>query len=283
MTNPRRRLLQRSLFLLLFSLLFLSSDAAGTNSTTSCPLDYGLLEPFLASPPSDLSSRCSFALQCLHLLLAVYLRSSSLFLPPSSSDASCWSGLSTALNFPDFSLPSSCGFEASALFSPCMNLSSRSDFEALVPSSALSSLSQSCNRSLAPVPSCTACTAALNNIKASYLPGPDPDNVTTCTAYPFIYVAAYNTLGPTDSGTAFCIFLLNTSSSSSSSNSHSLVWLYALLAALVVLFVIFLAFCWWRRRRRRALRASSKASLAPGSLQTTPRALESIKIGRAHV
>lgn len=272
------------LLLLLLPLLPPSSSAssdANTNTNASCPLDFNLLAPFLSpSPvPSDLSSRCSFALQALHLLLSAYLRSSSLFLPPSSSDASCWSSLSAALTaslFPaaSFSLPSSCGFDPSSISRGCMNLSSRADFDAAVPSSALSSLSSACNRSLAPVPSCTACTTTLNTLKASYLPGPDTDNVTTCAVYPFIYAAAFSSLGPTDPSTAYCLFLLT-----ASSNSSSRVWIFGLVAGLLVLLLfLLLAFCWWwsksKHRRRRS--SSQKASLHGSSLQVTPRALESI-------
>ncbi|XP_078151474.1 receptor-like kinase in in flowers 3 [Carex rostrata] len=266
------------LFQLLWQYSFLPVAVSTTtnNTNSSCPLDFSLLQPYLSpSPvPSDPSSRCSFALQCLYFLLSTYLRSTSLFLPPSSSDDACWSGLSATLTaslFPSsFSLPSSCGFDPS-ISQGCKNISSRADFEAVVPPSAISSLSTACNRSLAPVPSCTACTVALNTLKASYLTGPDPNNVTTCTAYSSIYAAAFHALGPTDPATANCLFLLTTSSNSSSSHPSSAL-IFGLVFGLLALLLLLLGFCWWYRCKGK--RAASP--LHGSSLQTTPRALESI-------
>ncbi|KAJ3701629.1 hypothetical protein LUZ61_005334 [Rhynchospora tenuis] len=273
---------KKSLVLLLAVLLMLpaaqSQDSQPTNSTntssnsSTCPLDFSLLQPYLPVPDPG-TADCSFALQALHLLLAAHLLNTSLFLPPPSSDPDCWSRLSSSLSL---SLPSSCGFSSLSLSLPCMNLSSRADFETAIPSPALSSLSSTClNRSLAPVPSCTACTTSLNSLKASYLPGPDPSNVTPCSAYPFIYAAAFNSLGPTNPSTAFCLFLLNTSNSTSNSH-HSSSYLPGLLSGLLVLLLLLLlllGFVYLSRRRRRRKEAL-RQQLASSTL--TPRSLESI-------
>ncbi|KAJ4797858.1 Protein kinase superfamily protein [Rhynchospora pubera] len=247
-----------------------ANNTNNSNTSTNCPLDFSLLQPYLVGEGEG-EVDCSFSRQALHLLLAAHLLNTSLFLPPASSDADCWARLSSALSFPN-ALPSSCGFSSLALSLPCMNLSSRADFEAAIPAPALSSLSSSClARSLAPVPSCTACTTSLNSLKASYLPGPDPSNLTPCSAYPFIYAAAFNSLGPTHPSTAFCLFLLNTTSPS---HSHSPSYLLpALLSSLLsALLLLFLAFCYLSRRRTRRRRqlqlASSTLTPRRGSLQS---------------
>ncbi|XP_010914351.1 probable LRR receptor-like serine/threonine-protein kinase RKF3 [Elaeis guineensis] len=249
------------------------------SQNSSCPLDFSVLQKFIpfASVPSGTADRCSFVLETLHLVLAEYLRTAGLFLPPVASAAACWSSLNSALSpvLPSsFSLPSSCGFQPSWISEGCMNITTRAAFEAVVTTSGIREMAQSCNQSLLPVPTCTACTASLSNVKAAYLTGAVYGNVTDCTAYTFIYAAGVvNHFGPTDDGTAFCIFLLNYQSSSSGGGSTA--WIFGVAAGCLVVVLLAVLAAWWfwrrrrerlRRRRRKSMRPESRPSLAMESI-----------------
>ncbi|KAJ3669645.1 hypothetical protein LUZ60_011595 [Juncus effusus] len=272
-----------SFFFLLFLFPFLlPPPSLAQSNSVSCPLNFSILVPYLSSSsiPSDTPSRCSFALQSLHLVLSQYLLTDSRFLPPLNTSSSCWSSLTTSLSplFPPFTLPSSCGFQSSWISQGCMNITTRQDFESIVPPSSISDMAKNCNGSLQPVPTCTGCTTSLNRVKASYLTGPDNGNVTTCADYPSIYASAFNSLGPSNPGTAFCLFLLTTSNSPSSStkNSGSHEWIFILVAGCIVLFLVLIAltFWWFKRKQSRGIRRRRRTEVS--SIQTTPRALESI-------
>ncbi|KAG1326349.1 putative LRR receptor-like serine/threonine-protein kinase RKF3 [Cocos nucifera] len=246
---------------------------------SSCPLDFSVLQKFIpfANVPSDNAGRCTFSVMALHLVQAEYLRTAGLFLPPAASAAACWSSLNSALSprLPSsFSLPSSCGFQPSWISEGCMNITSRAAFEAVVTASGIRDMAQNCNQSLLPVPACTACTASLNTVKATYLTGPSYGNVTDCIAYTFIYTAGVvNRFGPTDDGTAFCIFLLNYESSSSGGGSTA--WIFGVAAGCLVVVLLAVLATWWlwrrrrerlRRRRRKSMRPESRPSLAMESI-----------------
>ncbi|PKU63461.1 putative LRR receptor-like serine/threonine-protein kinase RKF3 [Dendrobium catenatum] len=236
-------------------IIFLPPFVLSQNSTpTRCPLDFSIAKPYVSaaasSPPSDL---CGFSLQILHLVESHYLLTSNLFVPPSSSASSCWSDLSSLLSPFSISLPSSCNLSVPSISLPCMNLTSRAAFTALLPSHALTDLNSSCDRPLSSSSSCTSCTTTINRVKASYLVGPDVSNATDCSDYPFIYAAAAaNRFGPSDSSTAYCLFLLQISSPSSSSGGGSALPAgIAAAAAALIAIVAFVAWYFIRRRRRR--------------------------------
>lgn len=90
-----------------------------------------------------------------------------------------------------------------------MNISTRSEFERFVPKSAIDGVVANCNQSLENGSPCASCTTSLSVVQASGLTGQSIGNVTDCTAYPSIYAAAFvNHFGPTDRGTAKCLFSL---------------------------------------------------------------------------
>jgi hypothetical protein len=76
----------------------------------------------------------------------------------------------------------------------CGNVSTLTDFDALVPPVARADMEASCDRKLSAVPDCTAYTTALSKVAAAYLlPGSHRvrnNNVTGCVQYPFIYSSA---------------------------------------------------------------------------------------------
>ena len=91
-----------------------------------------------------------------------------------------------------------------------MNITTRADFEKVVPKSVVDDTVENCNKSLLNGSPCALCTTSLSNLRALYLTGNSTGNVSDCTAYPSIYAGAFaNYLGPTDIGTAKCLFNLD--------------------------------------------------------------------------
>ncbi|KAJ6973049.1 hypothetical protein NC653_033395 [Populus alba x Populus x berolinensis] len=134
-----------------------------------------------------------------------------------------------------------------------MDISTRSQFEAIVPVSALNAAASNCNQSLENNSPCAACTASLSTLQASYLTGTSIGNVSDCQAYPSIYAAAFtNRYGPTDKGTAKCLFLIDFFPKKSSKKRSKVMILGVLLGGGVGLLV--LIGLWWifHKRKKRA-------------------------------
>lgn len=152
-----------------------------------------------------------------------------------------------------------------------MNISTRAEFEALVPNSTLDNVISSCNQSLENNSPCAACMTSLSSLQANYLKGPSIGNVSDCTAYGRMYAAAFaNYLGPTDEGTAKCLFLLDFTNSASSSKKRIIVILAVLIGGgLGLLLIIVGGFLIWRRngdlkkRRRRGFGREIQIGLGP--------------------
>ncbi|KAL0459590.1 UNVERIFIED_CONTAM: putative LRR receptor-like serine/threonine-protein kinase RKF3 [Sesamum latifolium] len=190
------------------------------------------------------SPSCSIRVSSPHQLVS----------PPFESAESCWDAYESLVNeyVSNFNIRSRCGFQTPWIARGCMNITTRSEFEAAVPPSALEEVAAACNQSLLNSSPCASCTTALSSIQASYLPGPSIGNVSDCTAYPFIYAAAFsNHFGPTDEGTAKCLFNLDfTSSNSSGKKKKKIVIAVVVVTSGVVLLLGFSGF--WLLRRRRA-------------------------------
>ncbi|KAK1258317.1 putative LRR receptor-like serine/threonine-protein kinase RKF3 [Acorus gramineus] len=240
--------------------LLLPSQTSAADSP-QCPLNFTTIQPyistFLSSPPSkDPSKPCQFALQALHLLLSDYLLRTSLFSPPHNTSTPCWSTFSSLLRF---NVTSLCAFHPLWISQGCMNITSRSDFESIVPSSSITDVAKLCNGSLANNSPCASCTTGLSRLKAAYLPGPEIGNVSDCASYPSIYAAAaINRFGPSDPGTALCLFLLNpppnSSSFRNSSSSSNNGWIAGVVLGVLV-FVVALVLGFWfllgRKKKKR--------------------------------
>ncbi|XP_010507822.1 PREDICTED: probable LRR receptor-like serine/threonine-protein kinase RKF3 [Camelina sativa] len=212
--------------LILFFSSFSSSFVAAqkkNSSSSSCPLDFSILQPF-RRPEPDGPNTCQYLLQGLRLLYSNHLRKTGSFLPPAASAASCWDALQSNISdfLPAFDVRSKCGFKTPWISQGCMNITTRSHFESLIPNSSLSTTFIRCNTSLQSNTPCASCTQSLSAVQA-YLNGPSlGNNVSDCSAFPSIYAAAFaNSFGPTDSGTAKCLFQLDYASSSSGGHNNN--------------------------------------------------------------
>ncbi|OVA04408.1 Protein kinase domain [Macleaya cordata] len=191
-----------------------------------CPMNFTILSNFVQQSKRlkiQSSTECRYILQGLRLVQSDYLKASGFFLPPLNSSESCWDTYQTLVRefLPKFDIRSACGFQTSWISQGCMNITSRSEFETLIPDTLLQDVYRSCNQSLEDNSPCASCTTSLSRVQASYLPGPEVGNVTECSMYPSIYAAALvNQLGPLDNGTAKCLFSLDLSGTASSNKKR---------------------------------------------------------------
>ncbi|KAF2298626.1 hypothetical protein GH714_024410 [Hevea brasiliensis] len=249
--------------LLFFTFLALSfTPSLAQNGTASCPLDFSVLRKLIGdSKPTGIlpSQECQYAKLSLRLVLSYYLQRSNSFLPPLDSAESCWRAYQDVVDEfrPNFDIRSSCGFNTSWISQGCMDITTRSQFESLVPKSSLSDVVSNCNQSLENNSPCATCTASLSKQQASYLTGKSVGNLSDCQAYPSIYAAAFaNRYGPTDRGTAKCLFLLDfVPKKSGRKKKKVLIWLIPILG---VGLLIVIGGCWFWRRRYEGLRRKKK-------------------------
>ncbi|PIN26076.1 Serine/threonine protein kinase [Handroanthus impetiginosus] len=230
------------------------------NSSSRCPLDFDALRrlaPASRRPNVDARSECQYIRQSIRLVQSEYLLRNNSFLPPPETAESCWDSYQALVNEygRNFDIRRRCGFETPWIASGCMNITTRSDFESFVPATALENVAAACNQSLLNGSPCASCTTALSGIQASYLPGPSIGNVSDCTAYPFIYAGAFsNHFGPTDEGTAKCLFNLDFTSSNSNSKKKKIVICVVVVVCGVVLLLGFAVFWFFRRKKARLLK-----------------------------
>ncbi|TYI70489.1 hypothetical protein E1A91_D08G224900v1 [Gossypium mustelinum] len=162
------------------------------NGSLPCPLTFAILQPILPTTWSPLRS--------LRLL-----RRTGSFVPPLNSSESCWQSYQSLI--PNFNIRSSCGFETAWISQGCMDLTTKADFEALIPNATLTDVVSNCNQSLRGT-ACASCTSSLANLLALYLTNSSIASISDCVAYPSIYAGASAIyFGATD--TAICLFSLD--------------------------------------------------------------------------
>ncbi|ESR57414.1 hypothetical protein CICLE_v10023732mg, partial [Citrus x clementina] len=166
---------------------------------------------------------CQNVKKGLRLVDSQYLKRTGNFLPPLNASESCWRVYQTLVDrvAPNFDVRSRCGFQTDWISEGCMNISTISQFERLIPQSTLDDVVSNCNQSLGNSAPCAACTTSLARLQA-YLTGPSVGNLSDCLAYPSIYAAAAaNQFGPTDTGTANCLFSFEFAESSKKSKKKN--------------------------------------------------------------
>ncbi|GLT47161.1 hypothetical protein SLA2020_208740 [Shorea laevis] len=247
--------------LLLFFLIQLPPSHAQQNATASCPLDFSILRPFLTNsnhPAPDVSTTCQQIRQGLRLVQSHYLQLTNSFLLPLRSSEACLQAYQSLLApfLPNFDIRKSCGFQTEWGSRGCMNITTKSQFEVLIPNSTLEDVASNCNQSLLNGSPCASCTQALANLQASYLPASfKPDsNVFDCTAYTLVYAAAFvNHYGPTDKVTASCLFALEFFGSSSGNKKRKVTILVVLIGVGVGL-VMLIGGCWFIYKKHKHLK-----------------------------
>ncbi|KAJ8636540.1 hypothetical protein MRB53_010807 [Persea americana] len=226
---------------------------------SDCPMNFAVLRKFLdrtrGNRAPNTSSVCQYALQGLHLVQAELLRTAGLFVPPPAAANSCWVSYQSLAGeyIPNFDIRSQCGFQTQWISEGCMNITSRSEFESKVRPVALQDLGRACNQSLENNSPCAACTTSLSRLQATYLNQPQAANVSDCTAFSFIYAAGVvNSFGPTDDGTAQCLFFF-LKPLGSSGRSHKALIIGVTITCVVVLVAGAIGI-WFVFRKRRQLK-----------------------------
>ncbi|KAK9733574.1 hypothetical protein RND81_04G075900 [Saponaria officinalis] len=207
--------------LLLQIIILLSSsippEISAQNAVVSCPLNFTTLKTLFhqadVKPSNDVVTNCHYISEGLRLVLSEYLRSSNSFYPPLNSAESCWNSYESLIDnsfIPNFNILKSCQFNNSWISQGCMNISTRNEFEKLVPRGVLNDVVSNCNQSLENSSPCASCLTSVTTLQASYLKGPTVGSISDCTNLPLIYAGGVvNQFGPSDPGTARCLFSLD--------------------------------------------------------------------------
>ncbi|CAN6558572.1 unnamed protein product [Malus baccata var. baccata] len=254
-----------SSFLFLFLLILLSSlptpSLCQLNATVPCPLNFTILRQF--DPGSrnrkryDRNTECQYLVQGLRFVDSDYLRRTGNFLPPLNASESCWVDYQALANefVPNFDIRTNCGFQTSWISEGCTNVSTRSQFESQVGNTSLSDVAAACNQSLENGSPCALCTTRMS-LQTSRLTGESVGNVTTCTAYPSIYVAAF--VGPIDMGTAECLFSLRSPAKSSGKKKKTVILIVLVVCGVGLLVVVGGVWFLWHKYEEFMIRKRKK-------------------------
>lgn len=135
-----------------------------------------------------------------------------------------------------------------------MSITTRSQFENLIPKSELQVIEDSCKHSLDDYSPCFSCRRIVSNLNMSNFGGMYDGNVADCNGYPYIYAAAFgNRNGPINLSTAKCLFSLNFNGFDTKTENKHRVVLWAVLIGSVCGFTVAFLVVWvlWRRHRGR--------------------------------
>ena len=242
-----------NILVLIFTTLLTTSHSA------TCPLNFTLLNTLsggraTSKPPSSFTSTpCQFVRQALRLVQSDYLRRTDSFLPPSNSSTPCWDSFQSYINqfASTYNIRSSCGFQTEWISQGCVNVTTKQQFEALVPKSTIQNNQSNCNQSLQDNTPCALCTASLSGLPSL---GQQIGNLSECTGYPSIYAAAFsNQFGPSDPGTAKCLFALDFTSGGSSGSKKKIVAIVVSVVSVLVVLSIVLGFWAYRKFNDKAI------------------------------
>ncbi|CAK7340814.1 unnamed protein product [Dovyalis caffra] len=197
----------------------------------SCPLNFNVFRGLVskARPKRsfiDVPKQCQFVPDGIRFVRSEYLRTNGYFVPPYDTFQACWRSYRNVIRevSDGLDIQSGCGYQAEWISKGCMNITSLAQFESKFPKSKLQEMRLCCNRSLDDDRVCDSCTKKLLSLQNLYLHGPQPENDSDCSGYLFMYAAAVvNQFGPTDPGTAKCLFRLEYSMKSTNNMLHKAV------------------------------------------------------------
>ncbi|RXI01903.1 hypothetical protein DVH24_015252 [Malus domestica] len=261
----------------------------GSAANSPCPLNIDLIQKLITQndiplPLLDIATKCQYVLQGIRLLRSDYLRTTGLFsLSPDVLDA-CWVSYVNLVDrfIPRFDIKSKCGLKTNFMSQTCKNITTKSDFETLVSGDELQQMKGSCDQSLKKNSGCNSCVDRLSRVRTSYFRVSNDGNVSDCNGYPFIYAAAFsNRFGPTDMGTAKCLFLLDFSpSNKKSGDPKPVMWglvtgsFYGFIGTLVVVWFLWIWNKKWKRKNKENLAQIEEVS--SGEMEISGRIMEVI-------
>ncbi len=127
----------------------------------------------------NIPTQCHYILEGIRLVCSEYLRTDGCFLPPSTTSKACWESYQSLIgNFlHGFDIQTACGYHPEWISKGCMNMTSKREFESLIPESKLQEVKLYCNQSLENSSACELCTKSLLSLGDSYLHGLESANV----------------------------------------------------------------------------------------------------------
>ncbi|XWS58252.1 hypothetical protein CRYUN_Cryun08bG0018000 [Craigia yunnanensis] len=201
-----------------------------TLAKASCPLNFDILRKLVNKDSArpifaSINTQCQNVLEGIHLVQSEYLRTNEYFVPPPTTSEACWESYQQLIGefVNDFDIETSCGYNAEWISKTCMNITSRAQFESLIPNTKLNKLRYYCTQSLDNRFVCGMCTNTLLRLEKIYLDNVDDTagNISACSTYPSMYTAAIvNQFGPTDRANAKCLFSLEFKPEKSNSRRH---------------------------------------------------------------
>ncbi|KAJ9131530.1 hypothetical protein P3X46_035185 [Hevea brasiliensis] len=183
---------------------------------SSCPLNFDVLRKLAIDVPIRLAlvhvpSQCQHIQKGILFVRSEYLRTSGHFVPPPETFQACWESYRCLVAdfLHGFDIQSTCGYHPEWISDTYINITTRPQFESLIPRSELQELRLSCNQSLENGFVCQSCIHKVSSIQKLFLQGPETENTSDSSDYLFMYAAAFsNKLGLRDPATAKCLFRL---------------------------------------------------------------------------
>lgn len=247
----------------------------GSLVEASCPLNFDVLRRLMNEGPSrpvikDMQAQCQSILQDIRLVRSEYLRTNGYFLPPPDTSAACWEAYRSLVEEfgQSFDVKTACGYHPEWISEACINVTSRAQFESLIPETKLLEIRHHCNQSLENRFACGSCTSKLLSLPEFYLQDSGNGNISDCSGYPSMYAAGViNQFGPSDRATASCLFFIRFYSEPSRVNQHKFVICGVVLGSIIGILGALSAvwFIWIRTRRSKMERNISinKEEISP--------------------
>ncbi|XAR49302.1 Non-specific serine/threonine protein kinase [Bertholletia excelsa] len=212
----------------------------------SCPLNFrGLLN--IEKPGCcnfdgfiTVSTECYFLMQTLLVVRSDYLRTTGHFMLPHNSSEACWKTFQSVVNsrIGPFNVRSNCSVPTSWISNDCKKVSTRLDFEAVIPDPDLQKVRLLCNKSLGDGSACERCLSILSDIQGTYFNGAEAGGTTDCAGYASMYTAAFvNQFGPFDYGTIKCLFSVDMYPRGTSTVKHGIKIIWGVLGGCAVVFL----------------------------------------------
>lgn len=232
-----------------------------SSGAIECPLNFTVLDlyPYVADNVKRVNAediQCTAARAGLEMVLAVYLRETGYFLPPSGSADPCYAAYEVQLvkqGLPStFNLSQICPvqqFHLDRTDDICQGVQNVSDWNAVVPVAQLTDVNASCAGSLENTANCGVCSTAQTRMASAVQSVRITNNTVGCQNFTKAFVAGVvNIPGPLDPGTALCILYISPPGDGGS-NAH-LAYIALGVGAILLLSLIGAAIMLWRYRRR---------------------------------
>ncbi|XAR49298.1 Non-specific serine/threonine protein kinase [Bertholletia excelsa] len=225
---------------------------------SSCPIDFTLDVKMLKKGCCDfhgflsVTTACHYIIQSIRYYRSNYLRTTGHFVLPAHSSEACWKSFQSLLNLYSLHLDvrSTCSVPTTWVSNDCTKVTTRLEFEALVPESKMQSVRILCNQSLAERSACEPCLSILSDIQGAYFNATGAGDLADCAGYANMYAAAFvNQAGLLDYGTMTCLFSIYFYPHGIESGNHKVVTHWVPVGCALALLGMIVAVVWFLRHK----------------------------------